>query len=173
MPRRRTWTDEQLTAAVKAALSIHGVFRHLGLKVGGGAHVLIKQHIARLGLDTSHFTGQGWNRGDRARLLGVHWFNERPLDEILVQNSSYQSTVSLKRRLLKLGLLVNECAECGLLPEWRGRPLVLRIDHVNGDRGDNRIENLRLLCPNCDSQMPTFAGRNRGRIARRDSPKPE
>jgi Zn finger protein HypA/HybF involved in hydrogenase expression len=69
----------------------------------------------------------------------------------------------LKRRLIKEGLLVNRCSECDSLPEWRGKPLTMVLDHRNGDNTDNRLENLRLLCPNCNSQQATFAGRNRGR----------
>lgn len=55
------------------------------------------------------------------------------------------------------------CAVCGLPAEWAGQPLVLVLDHVNGDATDNRRVNLRLVCPNCDSQLPTFKSRNRGR----------
>jgi len=58
-----------------------------------------------------------------------------------------------KLRLIKLGKLENKCAVCGLLPEWRGKELILVLDYINGDQHDNRIENLRLLCPNCNSQQ--------------------
>jgi hypothetical protein len=159
--RTRKWTDEQLREAVAASSSIYGIFRALGLRVGGGQHILIKKHIARLGLDTSHFTGQGWNRGNHSKFL--HPFPAKPLAEILAKDSSYLNTVSLKRRLIREGFLRNECDECSGSPFWRGKPLVLRLDHVNGDRTDNRLQNLRLLCPNCDSQTETFAGRNKGK----------
>jgi 5-methylcytosine-specific restriction endonuclease McrA len=66
----------------------------------------------------------------------------------------------LKRRLLAKGLLQRRCSECGLT-DWRGAPLALVLDHINGDPRDHRLENLRLLCPNCNSQTPTFAGRNK------------
>lgn len=55
------------------------------------------------------------------------------------------------------------CAVCSISAEWQGRPLVFVLDHVNGDPTDNRRENLRLICPNCDSQLPTYKSRNRGR----------
>jgi transposase-like protein len=70
--------------------------------------------------------------------------------------------VHVKRRLIAVGLLIEECATCGIR-EWRGRPLALEIDHINGDRHDWRLENLRLLCPNCHSQTETYGGRNRKR----------
>ena len=71
-----------------------------------------------------------------------------------------KSRKDVKRRALKLGLLKEECAICGRGPEWRSMRLVLVLDHINGVNNDNRIENLRLVCPNCNSQLPTFSGRN-------------
>jgi hypothetical protein len=116
-------------------------------------------HFSRLGLDTSHFTGQGHLRGK------THgWTPSRPLAEILVANSTYVATSHLKNRLLKEGLLVNRCSRCDLPPVC-GEPLVLVLDHKNGDRADHRLENLRLLCPNCNSQQNTFAGKNKGRYS--------
>lgn len=158
--RMRRWTDDQLRDAVKNATSVYGVFRHMGLRIGGGQHMLIKRRIRELGLDTSHFTGQGWNKRDAAGLL----LRKRiPLEQILVKDSEYCSISVLKRRLVAAGLLENRCALCRLLPEWQGKPLVLRLDHMNGICNDHRLSNLRFLCPNCDSQTPTFAGRNKGK----------
>lgn len=65
----------------------------------------------------------------------------------------------LKKKLIKNGLLENKCAICGMLPTWKDKPLVLILDHINGKNDDYRIENLRLVCPNCGSQLETFAGR--------------
>lgn len=63
----------------------------------------------------------------------------------------------------------NCCAVCGMTAEWLGKPLVMILDHINGDSSDNRRENLRLVCPNCDSQLPTYKARNKGSdpVARR------
>ncbi len=155
--RNRAWTDEQLARAVRESTSVAGVIRALGVKVGGSVYVMINERIAELGLDTSHFRGQGWNRGQQ-----VTCWSGRPLAEILVRNSDYRTTSSLRKRLIKEGLKEDRCEIC-VLHEWCGRPLVLQLDHINGDRTDNRLENLRILCPNCHSQTETWCGRNIGR----------
>lgn len=78
-----------------------------------------------------------------------------PLDDILNNKVKFDS-VQLKKRLLHEGILENKCVKCGNLDEWNNEPLTLELDHINGDSNDNRIENLRILCPNCHSQTDTF-----------------
>ena len=80
-----------------------------------------------------------------------------PLDELLIQG--YRSRNNVKQRLLAAGLKQSRCEACGIA-RWHRRPLSLCLHHVNGDRHDNRLENLRLLCPNCHSQTPNFGSRN-------------
>lgn len=86
------------------------------------------------------------------------------LQELLVKDRATRtSSASLKARVIDAGLLKNECDECGLQPEWQGKKLVLHLEHTNGDHQDNRLENLRLLCPNCHSQTDTYCrGQYRG-----------
>jgi len=156
--KKRSYSDKELTAAVKASFSIRSVLKILRLSPTGCNYKGMHANFARLGLDTSHFSGQGHLRGKHHG-----WTPKRPLSEILVVGSTYQGTNHLKLRLLKEGLLVNQCSRCGLPPVWQGEPLTMILDHRNGDNRDNRLENLRLLCPNCNTQQPTFAGKNRGR----------
>jgi hypothetical protein len=156
--KNRCYTDEELIAAVKSSFSIRGVLKILRLSPTGCNYKAMHANFVRLGLDVAHFTGQGHLRGKHHG-----WTPKRPLSEILVVGSTYLGSNHLKRRLIKEELLVNRCSECDSLPEWRGKPLTMVLDHRNGDNTDNRLENLRLLCPNCNSQQATFAGRNRGR----------
>lgn len=152
---RRTWSDATLVEVVSTAHSVADVLRKLGLgHIGGGNYMSIKAAIRRLNLDTSHWSGQAHRRG-----LPALPHKSPPLLEVLVEHSTY-SRAALKKRLLREGLLKNECAVCGLGTKWQGEPLVLVLDHQNGVHDDARIENLRLLCPNCNSQQTTFAGRN-------------
>lgn len=124
-------------------------------------HRFIKAHIKRLELDATHFVGQAWARG---RKLSTG-FRRRPIEEILVNGSSIGGSVLL-RRLIAEGLKDARCEACGRR-EWEGQPIPLEIDHINGDPTENRLENVRLLCPNCHALTETYCGRNR---ARRRSP---
>lgn len=82
------------------------------------------------------------------------------LDEILVKDSKYTNMSSLKKRVLKSNLIEYKCAICGI-SEWMNKELILQLDHINGDNRDNRISNLRLLCPNCHSQTETYCRKNK------------
>ena len=82
--------------------------------------------------------------------------NKKTLDSLLIKNSPVVNRTHLKHRLLREGYLKNRCEWCGIGPKWRGKPMTLEMDHINGDNKDNRITNLRILCLHCHSQTPTF-----------------
>ena len=128
--------------------------RALGLVAAGSNYKASYRRIRKLGLSTAHWTGQAHARGKPNKHAP-----KRPLSEILVRDSDYASTSHLKKRLIKARLLAEECAKCKVT-EWCGEPLSFHLDHINGDGTDHRLENLRLLCPNCHSQTPTYCGRN-------------
>lgn len=156
-PRGRTWSDADLAWAVATNFSMAAVIRALGLKVGGTVYPMLRKRIQELGLDTSHWTGKAWTRGRK-----VSTRTRRPLSEILVRDSDFTRTHELKLRLFSEGLKDRRCEGCGLT-QWRGREIPLQLDHVNGLRNDNRLENLRILCPNCHAQTETWCARNIGR----------
>lgn len=82
--------------------------------------------------------------------------SQTPLTKLLLRDSPCKNNTLLKKRLIAQGLLQNNCLHCGIKAEWQGKSLTLEIDHINGDNRDNRLINLRILCPNCHSQTDTF-----------------
>lgn len=143
-------SDDDFKKIVAQSVSFNNCLKRLGYASHGNQNMfLLKQRINELKLSTEHFT-RGGSGG---------YIPPKPLNEVLVENSTYRSSNNLKRRLLREGLLENKCALCGNKGIWNGRPLVLQLDHINGNHFDNRLENLRILCPNCHSQTDTFCTR--------------
>lgn len=149
------YTREKLEVIVKESKTISEVLRKLGLRPGGGSHSFIKNKIINLGIDCSHFTGQRQYGKDN-----FNFRNRKPTKSLLVENSTYNAG-HLKKRLIKDKLIPYECSLCNLLPIWNNKSLVLQLDHINGISSDNRLKNLRFLCPNCHSQTDTFGSRNK------------
>ena len=154
-----------MRAAVASARSTATVLRALGLRPCGGNYESIRAAIARMALDTTHFTRAGWRRGSSNPVVPRRALHELPVLGRLTNSRR------LKNRLVESGVLLHACSECGIT-QWRGSALVLELHHVNGDRTDNRVENLRILCPNCHSQTSTYRGRNIGRMPLRVRERP-
>jgi len=101
------------------------------------------------------FSAAAWTKAVKHGKLKTR-ARQWPIEKIMAVSNR---RTTIKRRLLEAGVLENRCDVCGLT-EWRGQRISIQIDHRNGVRSDHRLENLRMLCPNCHSQTATFSGRN-------------
>ncbi len=145
------YTRELLEEAVKHSNSVAGVMRYLGLSELGGNHSHVSRRLKTYEIDTSHFRGQAHNKGKispRKKSWQQILYLGKPTD-------SRVRTPQLKRAVLEYGF-IEKCSECQIGTTWNSKPIVLHIDHINGLWYDNRIENLRFLCPNCHSQTDTY-----------------
>lgn len=156
--RGRKWTEGQLKSAVANSFSIRKVIQILGLKPTGGNYSQIKKYFREYEIDIKHFKGKLWNKG----LTGTS-HPRFSLEEILINDSNFQS-YKLKRRLFVAKIKKEVCEECGWAERSEDGRIPLELDHINGNRRDNRIANLRILCPNCHSLKPTHRGRNINKI---------
>lgn len=152
--RKRRWTNDELKIAVQTSASIRAVLIKIGLVPAGGNYRQVSESIKELALDTSHFTGMGWRKNRT-----FDFIPQRPLSDILVTHSDFQS-FKLKKRLYFEGLKTPKCELCDWAEVAQDGRIPVELDHINGDRFDNRLENLRILCPNCHSLQTTHRGLN-------------
>lgn len=137
----KNYTDEDILEAIRNNTSMAGCLKDLGLRPAGGNFDNLKANVQRLNADTSHWTGKLWSKGQKLKDWG-----------------QYARGSALKPHLIKdRG---NKCEECGL-SEWRGEGLTIELHHKDGDRTNNELDNLQLLCPNCHSITKTWKGKNK------------
>lgn len=161
MPKTK-YSKELLEKLVSDSSSVSDMLRRLGLNPAGGSHRLISRLIRLYGIDTNKYKTIAKTRIVNCSLQRKR-SREQFIEDILCENSKVAcSTYAIKKQILEHGLLPNHCALCGQKAQWNGFPLVLQLDHIGGNRKDNRLEFLRLLCPNCHSQTNNFAGKSKG-----------
>lgn len=146
-------SDEQFVELLKKSSTISEVLFKLGYTVKGNSwgYSQVKRRMDDLNLDYSIFKG-------KSAVMKITKLNNVKKEDILKENCRHQRTV-LRRYVIKNNLIPYKCAICGCT-EWQGKTLSLELDHINGVNNDNRLENLRFLCPNCHSQTSTYGSRN-------------
>ena len=155
MPRKSPLADKNLLEeAINNCDNQADVLRYLGLRAAGGNNQNLKKWAKIHSLNLPELDKQASMA--RAKSVQRTFTNE----EVFVQNSAYSNRTHIKSRLRKLWTDWI-CSECGVGEVWNSKSLVLQLDHINGVHNDHRLENLRLLCPNCHSQTDTFCGKNK------------
>ncbi len=140
----REYTDEDVITAAKSVTSLSQLLGKLGLRKAGGNYSNMKRIVQRLEVDTSHWTGKGWNKGQRLR----DW-------------SEYTRAAYIKPHLIQdRG---HKCQGCKL-SFWRDKDIPLEIHHVDGDRTNNDLSNLSLLCPNCHALTDSWRKPNHSHV---------
>jgi hypothetical protein len=165
------WDITKLKDAVAQSECWADVCRYVGLGIRARAYDTLRHHIKLQNLDTSHFKTLSELSTKRNSRKNIYW----TLDNSFTQNCNI-NRAQLKRIILKNNLIPYICSICKLLPSWNAQELVLQLDHINGTNNDNRLDNLRFLCPNCHTQTHTFSTKrfsNKNKVDMRKGKKPD
>ena len=155
----RSYTKDWLQELCKNSYSYAEVLRKAGRKQGGGTQATLRKKIEEFGIDISHFTGQKWQNSPNQQDNKVSRETYQ-LNEVFVQNSPVTQKV-LRGYVERHNIIEYKCQTCGCDGNWQNGIISLELDHINGNNTDNRIENLRYLCPNCHALTETYRGRNK------------
>lgn len=155
----RQYDKEWLSELCKNSYSYAEVLKKAGRKQGGGAQSTLRKKIEEYNIDISHFTGQNWQKSPNQQNKKISK-EKYQLDEILIENSPITQKV-LRGYIERHNLLDYKCQKCGCDGHWQDGIISLELDHKNGNNSDNRLDNLRYLCPNCHALTETYRGRNK------------
>lgn len=159
----KKYNKERMLEIVPVSTSWSNLLFNLKLKVTGGSHRHIQNIVNGYEISTAHFTGQGWSKGftkeNNDIVAKVTKAITIPDSEVFVKNSTYPGS-KLRNRLLKIGWIYKCGNKSCNISEWLGKPITLHVDHINGIHNDNRLVNLRFLCPNCHQQTETWGCKN-------------
>jgi hypothetical protein len=147
------YLKENFDPIVKSSKTKREICEKLGLHKNGGGILTVNKYIKLYNIDISHFEYKRKNN-----------FLKINIENILIENSEYTSTNHLKNRLYEEGLKKRECELCGQDENWNGKHMSLILDHINGINNDNRLENLRIVCPNCNATLETHCKGNNKKI---------
>jgi hypothetical protein len=143
------WNDKEfIRNMVSKAENISAFLESLGLTKHSSNFKIASKFIEKYNIDTSHFKNRPKSNSTRSI----------PIVEILNGKHPNYKGYELKKRLFKEEIKKEQCEKCGIT-EWLGEPIVLELDHINGDSSDHNLNNLRIYCPNCHSQTPTWKNR--------------
>lgn len=151
---KKKYLKENFEPLVLSSKNLTEILIKLNVCTKGNSRETLKKYIKKYNINISHFE----TIIQRNKINGK--FKRIPLSTILVENSQYKTTSHLKNRLYDEGLKERKCEKCGQDENWHGEHMSLIIDHINGINNDSRIENLRIICPNCNATLPTFSGKN-------------
>lgn len=147
MGKRISCSDSEIVEASKNSKSASAAAASLGIQYG-----TYKRHAIRLNVFTTNQSGVGLSKP-------ILDYRKIDLSDILAGNQPQYQSNKLRLRLLEEGVKEHKCELCGI-SEWLGHPAPLELDHIDGVRHNHKLENLRLLCPNCHSQTDTYRGKN-------------
>lgn len=153
-----SFSKESIQKAFNESSSYTQMFEYLNLPLTKNLIKVLDYRVKVEDIDKSQFNINKTVAKKTKKVTNM--FEGYNLKDILVENSSYYNSHGLKNKLLKSNILKYECQICAI-KEWNGQELSLQLDHINGKSNDNRLENLRFLCPNCHSQTETYAGKKK------------
>lgn len=144
--------EEQFIEIVKNSYSKNECLRKIGLSHGRSQNDILDKRISELNISTDHF-----------KYLGGKSQKVYTFEDIFKENSEYTNLGRIKEKILDNKLMEYKCAICGNEGEWLGKPLILQLDHIDGNHTNHSLNNLRFLCPNCHTQTATYGSKSRAK----------